>query len=131
MREEQLKSISGGKGYRSPVPALEDPEESGMSGKVSVDFPTDPHAPIKKGIRLHSADLQELAKIKQTPRASGSKNVEGSPTKQARGLSSPEGTSCRKRAKSKEGWGRSKGVSAPVESEEESDESDESEYEDE
>jgi hypothetical protein len=131
MREERLKSISGGKGYRSPVVASEDPEESGMSGKASVDLPTDPHAPIKKGIRLRLADLQELAKIKQTPRASGLKNVEGSPTKRARGLSSPEGTSRQKRAKSKEGWGRSKGVSAPVESEEESDESDESEYKDE
>jgi hypothetical protein len=35
MREEQLKMISGGKGYRSPVTAS-----------------TDPYAPIKKGIRL-------------------------------------------------------------------------------
>jgi hypothetical protein len=131
MREEQLKTISGGKGYRSPVAASEDPEESGMSGKASVDLPTDPHAPIKKGIRLRSADLQELVKVKQTPGASGSKNVEGSPTKRARGLSSPEGTSRRKRAKSKEGWGGLKGVSTPVESEEESEESEESEYKDE
>jgi hypothetical protein len=50
MCEEWLKMISGGKGYRSPVMASENPEESGMSGKVSIDSPTDPYAPIKKGI---------------------------------------------------------------------------------
>jgi hypothetical protein len=63
MREERLKMISGGKGYRSPVAASENPEESGMSGKASVDLPTDPYAPIKKGIRLRSADLRELAEV--------------------------------------------------------------------
>jgi hypothetical protein len=57
MREEWLKMISGGKGYRSPVAALENPEESGMSGKASIDLPTDPYAPIKKGIQLRSVDL--------------------------------------------------------------------------
>jgi hypothetical protein len=119
MCEEQLKMISGGKGYRSPVAVSENPEESRMSGKVSIDLPTDPYAPIKKGIRLRSADLQELAEVEWTPWASGSKDIEGSPTKWARGLSSPEGTSRWKRAKSKEGWSRPKGVSAPVESEDE------------
>jgi hypothetical protein len=57
MHEEQLKMISRGKGYRSPVVASENPEESRMSGKASVDLPTDPYAPIKKGIQLHSVDL--------------------------------------------------------------------------
>jgi hypothetical protein len=78
MREERLKMISGGKGYRSPVTVSENPEESGMSGKASVDLPTDPYAPIKKGIRLRSADLRELAEVERTPRASGLKDVEGS-----------------------------------------------------
>jgi hypothetical protein len=55
----------------------------------------------------------------------------GSPTKQARGLSSPEGTSHQKRAKLKEGWSGLKGVSAPVELEEELEELEESENEDE
>jgi hypothetical protein len=114
--------ISRGKGYRSPVVALENPEESRMSGKASVDLPTDPYAPIKKGIWLCSADLRELAEVERTPQASGSKDIEGSPTKQARGLLSPEGTLRRKRVKSKEGWSGPKGVSAPVETEEESEE---------
>jgi hypothetical protein len=122
MHEEWLKMISGGKGYRSPVVASENPEESGMSGKASVDLPTDPYAPIKKGIWLRSADLWELAEVERTPQASGLKDIEGSPTKRARGLSSPEGTSRQKRAKSKEGWSGPKGVSAPVESEESEDE---------
>jgi hypothetical protein len=90
-----------------------------MSGKASIDLPTDPYAPIKKGIRLCSADLRELVEVERTPWASGTKDVEGSPTKWARGLSSPEGTLRRKRAKSKEGWSGLKGVSTPVESEEE------------
>jgi hypothetical protein len=64
-----------------------------MSGGTSFDLLADPHAPIKKGIRLCSADLRELAEVEGILRASGSKNVEGSPTKRARGLSSPEGTS--------------------------------------
>jgi hypothetical protein len=63
MRKEQLKMISGGKGYRSPVVVLETPEESGMSGKVSIDLPTDPYAPIKEGFQLCSVDLQELAEV--------------------------------------------------------------------
>jgi hypothetical protein len=103
----------------------ENPEESGMSGKASVDLPTDPYAPIKKGIRLHSADLRELVEVERTLRASGSKDIEGSPTKWARGLSSPEGTLHQKRAKSKEGWSGPKGVSTPVESEEELEDEDE------
>jgi hypothetical protein len=87
MHEDHLKNISREKGYRSPVEALVDPEESGMSGGASFNLLTDPHAPIKKGIQLRSADLQELAGVERTPQASGSKNVEGSPTKWARGLS--------------------------------------------
>jgi hypothetical protein len=92
MREDCLKKISRGKGYRSPVEASVDPMESGMSGGTSFDLLADPHTPIKKGIRLRSADLWELAEVEGTPQASGLKNVEGSPTKWARGLSSPEGT---------------------------------------
>jgi hypothetical protein len=126
MREDHLKKISGGKGYRSPVKALVDPVESGMSGGTSFDLLADPHTPIKKGIRLCSADLWELAEVEGTPQASGSKNVEGSPTKWARGLSSPEGTLHQKKAKSKSKKGLtlgSKGVPVSVESEEESEES--------
>jgi hypothetical protein len=76
-----------------------------------------PYAPIKKGIQLRSADLQELVEVERTLQASGLKDVEGSPTKQVRGLLSPEGTSHQKRARLKEGWSRLKGVSTPVESE--------------
>jgi hypothetical protein len=50
MCKEWLKTISRGKRYRSPVVALENPEESRMSGKVLIDLPTDPYTPIKKGI---------------------------------------------------------------------------------
>jgi hypothetical protein len=67
MREEWLKMISGGKGYRSPVAVLDDSEESGMSGKVLLDLPTDPHIPIRKGIQPHSVDLRELVEVERTP----------------------------------------------------------------
>jgi hypothetical protein len=70
--------------------------------------------------------LQELAEVEGTPQASGLKNVEGSPTKQARGLSSPEGTLRRKKVKLKLKKGLtpgSKGVPVLVELEEELEES--------
>jgi hypothetical protein len=76
-------------------------------------------------------DLRELAEVEQTLWVSGSKDVEGSPTKWARGLLSPEGTSCQKRVRSKEGWSRLKGASALVELEEELEDEEESEDEEE